>query len=106
MRSNFLLKLSILLLLLAVICAKSSIIMHEYSHNNAVEIEQLNDDAKDETDCLLCEFAKISSKLLIFLAISLVISLNFFINILSRLSKLRICYLLFSKFSRAPPFVI
>ena len=98
------LKTFILLLLGFVIVAKSSIIVHEYSHN-VVAIAEF-DSNSDEQDCALCEFAKIASKIFLSLAVGTFIFSRYLVNILSKLNRLKLSYLLFSKLSRGPPAII
>ncbi|MBL6665198.1 MAG: hypothetical protein ISQ34_05075 [Rickettsiales bacterium] len=102
MKKDLILKTFILLLLGFVVFAKSSILLHEYSHD-AVNIVDFDD---NEEDCALCEFAKISSKIFLFVAFAMLILSGYLVNVLSRLNRLKLSYLLSSKLSRAPPAII
>jgi len=93
-------------MLMAFIFAKSSIILHEYSHGSQVNISVMDDSDSEKQDCYLCEFAEISSKILMSTAVGVFAFSSYFINILSRLSKFDLAYFLSSKLSRGPPLVV
>lgn len=99
-------KILVLISLLAVVFAKSSMVIHGYSHNAEISIEIIEDKNDEIADCYLCEFADVSSKILMGLALVIVAFADYFLRILSRLSKLKLTYFISSKLSRGPPLVI
>jgi len=99
-------KIFVLLLLLAVVFAKSSVVVHGYSHNAEISIEMVDGQNGEIADCYLCEFADVSSKILMSLALATMAFANYYLRILSRLSKLKLTYFISSKLSRGPPLVI
>ena len=105
-KKNFILKISILLALLAFFSVKSLIMLHEYSHGNNTIIVDKNDNSDDASDCHLCELAHISLKLLVSSAVSILVLSTYFLQILSRLSKVKLAYFLSSNLSRGPPAAI
>lgn len=103
MRKDLLLKILILLIIGFVLFAKGSIVLHEYGHD-VIKISE--SDSHDEEDCLLCEFAKISSKIFLSVVVGVLTFAVYLINIISRLDRLKLSYFLSSKLSRGPPAII
>jgi hypothetical protein len=104
-KNSSLLKLLICFLLATFIVSKGLVIVHELGHDISSNISD-SDNQDDDQKCYFCDFSHICAN--IFLADSPVIlsGLFYYLIILSRLNKIKLSHLLFSKFSRGPPLVI